>query len=378
MGIAGRTEIDIAGLGRAACGHRVRVDLASAAPKHPGLRMHGLLLFPLALPRLRLIQHGDGAHAYLAGVEACRRAMLGRLLCRPPYRYVGRRDHPCTAAGHPLQGQRVLSAWESLRSSGELWIGFLKLQFPPPPSPTAYLSRSTWFAHLPFSAWLLVQLETPRWRQLMALSLAFNIGGADDERHTFGAGGLVSGKPRAPLCTMALPERTGGVWLDQGFRLSCLLVLVVGVLSLGAVPTQNPALLAEGFGATPLERSVLRAGSTRASHPSSGRSLFNPAPACWRSTARLMMANPWTGVVLPARGKCTSPCTRAGTTRWSTDVHAHNEFLQLLGEYGLPVGGGTLAVLLADLLLSTQRTWQLSVTTAERRAAGRRSGGGLV
>ncbi|TAF83772.1 MAG: hypothetical protein EAZ54_04575, partial [Curvibacter sp.] len=40
-----------------------------------------------------------------------------------------------------------------------------------------------------------------------------------------------------------------------------------------------------------------------------------------------------------------------------TDFYAHNEFLQLLGEYGLLVGGGTLAVLLAYLILSAQRVW---------------------
>jgi O-antigen ligase len=42
-----------------------------------------------------------------------------------------------------------------------------------------------------------------------------------------------------------------------------------------------------------------------------------------------------------------------------TDYYAHNEFLQLLSEYGVVVGGLFIAVLLAYLLLAAGKTWRL-------------------
>ncbi|NBW49794.1 MAG: O-antigen ligase domain-containing protein [Betaproteobacteria bacterium] len=319
------------------------------------LRVHGLLLFPAVLCVYALASMA-WSHSYLAGVEACRWAMLGLLLW-VALQLMHKETIPVLLAGIHI-GAVGASAWVAAQYWGNLdW-------FPQAAVPASTFANRNFFAEylvctLPFSSYLLVQLEAPRWRQLMALSLAFNMVALTmcGTRSALVAWCLVG--PVLLFVLWRYRSALGVSGWSKGSRLSCLLVLVVSVLSLGTLPTQNPALLAEGFGAAPLERSVLRAGSmTKPSEYTAGS--FSIRSSMWRSTARLMMANPWTGVGAGA-WEVHIPLYQGWNNSLETDFYAHNEFLQLLGEYGLPVGGGTLAVLLAYLLLSTQRTWQLSV-----------------
>lgn len=320
----------------------------------PRLRIHGLLLFPALLCVYALFSMA-WSHTYLAGVEACRWAMLGLLLW-VALQVMHKETIPVLLAGIHT-GAVGASAWAAAQFWGNLdW-------FPQAAVPASTFANRNFFAEylvctLPFSTCLLVQLKTPRWRQLMALSLAFNMVALmmSGTRSALVAWCLVS-----PVLLFALWRYRNALEVSgwsRGSRLSCLLILVVGVLSLGAVPTPNPVLLAEGFGATPLERSVLRAGSMAKPTEYTVGS-FSIRSSMWRSTARMMMANPWTGVGAGA-WEVHIPLYQGWNNSLETDFYAHNEFLQLLGEYGLVVGGGTLAVLLAYLLLSAQRTYLLS------------------
>ncbi len=315
------------------------------------IRVHGLLLFPAVLSAYAL---GSMAwsHSYLAGVEACRWALLGLLLWLT-LQILNRKTLPVLLGGIHL-GAVGASVWAAAQFWGDLdW-------FPQVAVPASTFANRNFFAEylictLPLSAYLLVQLKAPLWRQLMALSLAFNIVA------------LMMTGTRSALVTagLVLPIVAFGLWRfrhalvvrrwSRGSKLSVATVLVAGLLGLGALPTANRTLLAEGPAVSPLERSLLRAGSVaRKAEYTTGS--FSVRASMWRSTARMMMAHPWTGVGAGA-WEVHIPLYQGWNNSLETDFYAHNEFLQLLGEYGLLVGGGTLAVLLAYLILSAQRVW---------------------
>jgi tetratricopeptide (TPR) repeat protein len=81
----------------------------------------------------------------------------------------------------------------------------------------------------------------------------------------------------------------------------------------------------------------------------------------WKATARMTIANPWTGVGAGAWEVQIPLYQRVGTFR-ETDYYAHNEFLQLLSEYGVVAGGLFIAFLLAYWLIAVGKTWCLSGT----------------
>jgi len=71
-----------------------------------------------------------------------------------------------------------------------------------------------------------------------------------------------------------------------------------------------------------------------------------------------MIANPLTGVGAGA-WEVQIPLYQRIGEGMETDYYAHNEFLQLLSEYGVLVGGLFIAVLLAYLLIAAGKTWRL-------------------
>jgi len=71
-----------------------------------------------------------------------------------------------------------------------------------------------------------------------------------------------------------------------------------------------------------------------------------------------MIANPLTGVGAGA-WEVQIPLYQRIGEGMETDYYAHNEFLQLLSEYGVVAGGLFIAVLLAYLLISAGKTWRL-------------------
>ena len=83
---------------------------------------------------------------------------------------------------------------------------------------------------------------------------------------------------------------------------------------------------------------------------------FSVRSQMWMATARMMIANPWTGVGAGA-WEVQIPLYQRDNTTLETDYYPHNEWLQLLSEYGLLVGGLVVAVLLAYLLKSVGSTW---------------------
>ena len=321
----------------------------------PALRWHGVLGFPLVLCAYAL---GSmvWSHTYLAAAEACRWAMLGVLmaLCLQTLR---RSTYPLLVwAIH--WGAVGASAWAAAQFWGGLdW-------FPQAAAPASTFVNRNFFAEylvctLPFSAYALAQVRQARWQPLVALSLAFNLVALMMTGTRSALAALVL---MGPLLVYALwryrHALTWGQW-SQGSRWLAGFTLVAGVLGLGALPTSQQEMLSEGHGSTALQRSFLRAGSIMKRQEYTVGS-FSVRASMWKSTARMVMANPWTGVGAGA-WEVHIPRYQGWNNSVETDFYAHNEPLQLLGEYGLPVGGGVLAVLLAYLLWSAQTTWRMPV-----------------
>lgn len=319
----------------------------------PSWRWHGILLVP-ALLCAYSVGSMAWSHAYLAAVEACRWAVLGMLLW-VLLQALHRETVPLLLRGVHV-GAVGASAWVAAQFWADLqW-------FPQAAVPASTFVNRNFFAEylvctLPFSVYVLAQVRQARWRPVVALSVAFNIVAL---MMTGTRSALVAALAIAPVLAYVV-WRYRQTWQasswSAGSRYAVALLMVTGVLALGALPTGNATLRQDGLGATPLERSLVRAGSmARKTEYSIGS--FSIRASMWRSTARMVMAHPLSGVGAGA-WEVHIPRFQGWNNSIETDFYAHNEFLQLLGEYGLPVGGGALALLLAYLLWCTQRTWQM-------------------
>jgi Flp pilus assembly protein TadD len=82
---------------------------------------------------------------------------------------------------------------------------------------------------------------------------------------------------------------------------------------------------------------------------------FSIRAMMWKTTGRMIAANPVTGVGAGA-WEVQTPLYQTAGSQLENDYYAHNEILQLLAEYGL-VGWLVLVCLLAYLLAAVYRTW---------------------
>lgn len=316
------------------------------------LLWHGMVWLPLALMAYAL---GSmvWSHTYLAGVEAIRWFLLSLLL------WLGlntiTRDNVRVLLWGIHAGAVVASVWVAL----QFWFD-LKL-FPQGPNPASTFYNRNFFAEytvcaLPLSVGLLASLRGSRWLTIVALSVAVNTVAL---LMTGTRSALMALLVLLPLLIIGLVRYraqfafTG--W-QRTHRWAVIAVLAVGIGGMGLIPCNNPHIDAEGSGTTPLQRSFSRA--TSVAQPSEyTEGSFSVRSLMWKATVRMAIANPWTGVGAGAWEAEIPLYQRAGTLR-ETDYYAHNEFLQLLSEYGLLVGGLFWAFLFAYGLLSVGKTWR--------------------
>ncbi|HUR88218.1 MAG TPA: O-antigen ligase family protein [Ramlibacter sp.] len=135
-------------------------------------------------------------------------------------------------------------------------------------------------------------------------------------------------------------------------RVMSVAIMVGMVGALGAVSTSDRELAAEGRGVTALERAFKRTASIAPSDSS-----LSIRMVMWRATARMVAANPVAGVGAGAWENAI-PLYQAEGSQLETDFYVHNEFLQLVAEYGL-AGWLFLLGLLAWLAQAAWRTWKL-------------------
>ena len=126
-------------------------------------------------------------------------------------------------------------------------------------------------------------------------------------------------------------------------------VLLGTVVGLGLIPTGDPKIAEEGRGVTALERGFKRTGSI-----SPGDASLGVRMVMWKATVGVIRARPLSGVGAGA-WESEIPLYQAEGAQLETDYYVHNEFLQLLAEYGL-AGWLFLLALAGYLLRSAWRT----------------------
>ena len=321
---------------------------------HVPLHWHGLLAIPFVL-MVYALGSMVWSHPYLAGVEAIRWFLLTVLLFLG-LNTVRQDDLPKLLWGIHA-GAVVASVWAAWQFWGG-WSGF-----PQAAVPASSFANRNFFAEyavtvVPLSVWLLTRLSDSRYLVWVALSVAFNWVAI-----------LMTGTRSALialavvlLCLMVVIARYRaqlpcGRW-GRRQVLEVGLALMLGVAVLGNLPSRNTAILQEGTGVTPLQRSVLRTRSmAQGSEYTQGT--FSVRSTMWLATARMLIAHPWTGVGAGA-WEVQIPLYQRSDTTLETDYYAHNESLQLLSEYGLVVGGLCLAFMLAYGIKVAATIWRAS------------------
>ncbi|MFZ3126604.1 MAG: O-antigen ligase family protein [Rhodoferax sp.] len=317
------------------------------------LQWHGLVWLPIVLMGYAL---GSMAwsHTYLAGVEAIRWFLFALLL------WLGLN----TLTPHNLPrllwgihgGAVAASLWAAL----QFWLDFRL--FPQGAAPASTFINRNFFAEyvvctVPFSVFLLANLRSSRWLPWVAGSLALNLVAL---MMTGTRSALVALWVMVPVLVLILVkyrQQFAFLQWSRASRTAVVLVLVAGVVGLGSLPSGNPSVVGEGHGTTALQRSFART-SSMAQPTEYTRGSFSIRSVMWKATARMVMAHPWTGVGAGA-WEVQIPLYQNTDTTLETDYYAHNEFLQLLGEYGAVVGGLVLAFFLAYWLYAVGATGQL-------------------
>jgi O-antigen ligase len=290
------------------------------------LRWHAVMWLPLGLTAYAL---GSMAwsHTYLGGVEAIRWFIFSLLLWLG-LNTLSRERLPILALGIHA-GAVVASLWAAL----QFWFDFRLFPEGPPPAST-FVNRN-FFAEfvictLPLAAILLARARQSAHVALLSVSSGFIVVTI-----------LMTGTRAAliALWLQLLVVLPYIAWLyrgqlafsqwSRGTRWLAAGLLVATVAGLGVIPTGNSKLAAEGRGLNALERGFKRTGSISPDDPSLGVRMV-----MWKATGRMIRDRPLSGVGAGA-WEDKIPLYQADGAQLETDYYVHNEFLQLLAEYGL-------------------------------------------
>lgn len=314
------------------------------------LRWHGVLWLPLMLCAYAL---GSMAwsHAYLAGVEAVRWFVFTVIA------WLGlntlTRDRLSVLATCVHAGALAAALWAAV----QFWTGVSL--FPQGANPASTFVNRNFFAEfvvctLPFSALLLARAQRSVSIVLMAMQVGFVVTTI-----------LMTGTRAAlmalwlqalvvlPLLTWRCRAQLAWPRWPRSWRVLAPLAVVGTVLALGFIPSGNPKILQEGHGTNALERGFQRTQSIGPKDYSLGVRML-----MWRATGNMIRARPLSGVGAGA-WENDVPLYQAEGSQLETDYYVHNEFLQLVAEYGL-VGWAFLLLLFAYLLQAAWRSWKPS------------------
>ena len=312
------------------------------------LRWHHVLWLPVLLCAYALGSMG-WSHPYLAGVEAVRWFLFALIAWLGLNTFTRERLPVLAWCVHG--GAVVASAW----TAWQFW-GALDL-FPQGPQPASTFVNRNFFAEfavctLPFAALLLAQARSLRATLLLAASTGFVVTAL-----------LMTGTRGAliamwllllvvlPLAAWRCRARLRFARWPLAQGAAALGVLAGTVLVLGSIPSGSRAIVDEGYGTTALTRGFHRAQSIGPSDHS-----LNVRMVMWRDTLRVIEAHPVAGVGAGAWENAV-PSYQSEGAQVETDYYVHNEYLQLVAEYGL-VGWAFLLLLAAWLLHAAWRTWR--------------------
>ena len=310
------------------------------------LRWHAVMWLPLALMAYAL---GSmvWSHTYLGGVEAIRWFIFSLLLWLG-VNTLSRERLPALAWGIHA-GAFVASLWAAL----QFWVDFQF--FPQGPNPASTFVNRNFFAEfavctLPFAALLLARARQSAQVALLSASTGLIIVAI-----------LMSGTRSALIALwlqlfVLLPyigwryrRQFAFPGWQRGTQLLAAGVLLAAVAGLGLFPSGNARITQEGRGINALERGFKRTGSISPKDDSLGVRVI-----MWKATRRVIEQRPLSGVGAGA-WESEIPLYQAEGSQLETDYYVHNEFLQLLAEYGL-VGWLFLLALAAYLLAAFWRT----------------------
>lgn len=311
---------------------------------------HPVMWLPLGLMAYAL---GSMAwsHTYLAAVEAIRWFVFSLLLWLALNTFTRSRLPRLASAIH--WGAVLASLWTVLQFLVDFGL------FPQGPNPASTFVNRNMFAEyvvctVPFSVWLLARARGQDQIAVRALSVAFNwvalmMTGTRSALLALAVLALLL--PVIVVRYRAQLASSGWTRKEQALALGILLATVIG---LGSVPTGNPRIMAENHGRTAIERTTFRVASF------SGQDEFTTGSGSirlvmWRATGRMIADRPLAGVGAGA-WEVDIPLYQSAGSQLETDFYAHNEFLQLIAEYGL-AGWLFLMGLLVYLGTSAWSTW---------------------
>ncbi len=271
------------------------------------------------------------SHTYLAGVEVARWTVLALIM--------GLTLNLATL-GHTrvlLTGLHLGAVMAATWTTLQFWLDLQVFAQGPNPAST-FVNRNFLaeflVATVPLGTWLLMQAKGTRDIGILAASNAWVVLAL-----------LMTGTRSAIVALLALGPFIL-LWFWRGAhllpcgqwrrpqRLWAATVFTVVVAGLGQIPCGNPLIRGEHAQAevTALDRAFLRTATV--GQPAEYRSgSFSMRVRMWHSTARMIVANPWTGVGAGA-WEVQVPLFQPPDTPIEADYYAHNEPLQLLAEYG--------------------------------------------
>ena len=311
------------------------------------LRWHAVLWLPLLLMAYAL---GSMAwsHPYLGGVEAVRWFVF-TVIAWVGLNTFTRERLPLLAWA--LHGAGLLA---SLWAMAQFWGGMAL--FPQGPQPASTFINRNFFAEftvctLPFGVLLLARARTSAMVALLAASIGLVLTALlmTGTRSALLALGMFAGVV-LPLIAWRCRRALAWSGWSPGLRLLAAGAVAAVVLALGFIPTANPKILEDNFGATPIDRGLHRAQSLKP-----GDASIDMRLVMWRATLRAIADRPLSGVGAGA-WESEIPRYQAEGSQLETDYYVHNEYLQLVAEYGA-VGWVFLLLLFAYLIASFRRSW---------------------
>jgi len=326
--------------------------------RRDGLRWHAVIWLPLLLMAYAL---GSmvWSHTYLGGVEAVRWFIFS-LLVWLGANTLARDRLPLLAWGIHW-GAVVASLWTAL----QFWVDFR--YFPQGPNPASTFVNRNFFAEfavctIPFSALLLARARQSAQIALLSFTTAFVIVAI---LMTGTRGALIALWLQAlvllPLIGFLYRKQFAFPNWESGKRILAIGLVLATVLGLGLLKTGNTKIVEEGRGVNAIERGFKRTGSISAEDASLGIRFI-----MWKATGDIIKKRPLSGVGAGA-WEADIPLYQAEGSQLETDYYVHNEFLQLLAEYGL-AGWIFLALLFGYLLSAAWRTLRDQSAEAQAEA----------
>ena len=325
--------------------------------RRDGLRWHALMWLPLAL-MLYALGSMVWSHTFLGGVEAIRWFVFSLIL------WLGMNTLSRARLPYLVEGIHWGAVIASLWAALQFWVDFA--YFPQGPNPASTFVNRNFFAEyvvctLPFSAYLLAQARGSGRIALIAFTLGFNIVAL----MMTGTRGALTAMWLSlivilPVIAFTYRKQFAFFNWDSGRRILAAGVLLSSVIGLGLINTNNPKLLADsvaiGLGTNAFDRAFKRTASISVDDGSLGIRLV-----MWKATGRMIADKPVTGIGAGA-WEAVLPLYQTEGSQLETDYYVHNEFLQLLAEYGLT---GFLFILLLLAYLSHAAWKTLRNKTAE-------------